>query len=268
MSYKKYRPEIHNYNHQHIRVIIVDDQKQECLKLTNLLSKFQEIEIVATSSSADQAIKQIIDLKPDLLFLDVQMPQKSGFDLLSELSIYSLHAPHVIFTTVHEEYAINAIKSSAIDYLLKPVQYKELSQSLARYKRITNLLKQNTHTPNIIHKDFNRILLPTIKGIKQINSHQVVYFQKDQTDHITIFYNSTKHEIIAGSYTIKQLIDQLSPNNFFQIDRQTIINLDFLNEIETKSRTCLVQYNQNVIKLNISRGRLKEFKKRLHFDPN
>src|SRR5215813_2263503 len=111
-----------------IRAIIIDDERLARNELKKLLLDFPEIEVIAEAANASEGIEKIDSLNPDLIFLDIQMPGKTGFDMLSELE----RAPNVIFTTAYDEYALKAFEVNALDYLLKPVEPKRLADAIQK----------------------------------------------------------------------------------------------------------------------------------------
>src|SRR6187397_51757 len=111
-----------------MRAIIIDDERLARTELRKLLQDFPEVEVVDEAANADEAINKIDTLQPDLVFLDIQMPGKTGFDMLAELE----RAPHVIFTTAYDEYALKAFEVNALDYLLKPVEPKRLADAIQK----------------------------------------------------------------------------------------------------------------------------------------
>lgn len=247
-----------------IRTLIVDDAPEAINNLKDLLSDFKEIHEVYEASSAKKAIQLIIDKKPDLLFLDVEMPEKNGFDLINDLIKNNIKCPKVIFTTAYEHYAIEALRNQAIDFLLKPIDILELTLAIQRFKTIRNTDQEQQKLESLsrtLKKD-KRIVLPTITGLKQIFLSEVLYFQKenDTTEKVTVHYSQSHKEIIPGFFTLKQILEMLPPDDFFQIDRRTIINLDYLSNIETKPRICILNKCKDQIQLPISRGRLKAFR--------
>src|SRR5919107_1611433 len=114
-----------------MKAIIIDDERLARTELRKLLQEFPEIEIVDEASNADEGIQKIENHNPDLVFLDIQMPGKTGFDMLSELD----HAPQVIFTTAYDEYALKAFEVNALDYLLKPVEPRRLADAVEKLKK-------------------------------------------------------------------------------------------------------------------------------------
>src|SRR2546430_16269619 len=111
-----------------MRAIIIDDERLARSELKKLLTDYPEIEIIAEAANASEGIEKIESLNPDLIFLDIQMPGKTGFDLLAELD----RAPHVIFTTAYDEYALKAFEVNALDYLLKPIEPKRLADAIQK----------------------------------------------------------------------------------------------------------------------------------------
>ena len=111
-----------------MRAIIIDDERLARKELNNLLENYPEIEIVDQAVNADEALEKIIQLDPDLIFLDIQMPGKTGFELLEELE----KVPKVIFTTAYDEFAIKAFDVNALDYLLKPIQEERLKDTITK----------------------------------------------------------------------------------------------------------------------------------------
>src|SRR5271154_7302686 len=111
-----------------IRAVIIDDERLARNELKKLLLEFPEIEVIAEAANANEGIEKIDSLNPDLIFLDIQMPGKTGFDMLAELD----KAPDVIFTTAYDDYALKAFEVNALDYLLKPVEPKRLADALQK----------------------------------------------------------------------------------------------------------------------------------------
>jgi two-component system, LytTR family, response regulator len=109
-----------------IRAVIIDDERLARNELKKLLLEFPEIEVIAEAANANEGIEKIDSLNPDLIFLDIQMPGKTGFDMLAELD----KAPDVIFTTAYDDYALKAFEVNALDYLLKPVEPKRLADAV------------------------------------------------------------------------------------------------------------------------------------------
>src|SRR5579864_8462068 len=126
-----------------IRAVIIDDERLARNELKKLLLEFPEIEIVAEAANSAEGIEKIDSLNPDLIFLDIQMPGKTGFDMLSELD----RAPSVIFTTAYDEYALKAFEVNALDYLLKPVEPKRLADAIHKLEMVER--EEDLETPMV-----------------------------------------------------------------------------------------------------------------------
>ena len=114
------------------KAIIIDDERLARNELKKLLQEFPEVEVIGEAANANEGIDKIESLNPDLVFLDIQMPGKTGFDMLTELE----KAPHVIFVTAYDEYALKAFEVNALDYLMKPVDERDLEKAVSRYKTL------------------------------------------------------------------------------------------------------------------------------------
>src|SRR6478752_5516112 len=117
-----------------MKAIIIDDERLARTELRKLLQEFPEVEIVDEACNAEEGLQKIENHNPDLIFLDIQMPGKTGFDMLGELD----HAPQVIFTTAYDEYALKAFEVNALDYLLKPVEPRRLADAIEKLKKTFN----------------------------------------------------------------------------------------------------------------------------------
>ncbi len=213
-----------------MNVLLVDDSRLARTELRHLLQSFPDVEIVGEARHADEARSQIRDLSPDLLLLDVQMPGQTGFELLASLDA----APHVIFTTAYDEYALQAFAVNALDYLLKPVQEDRLAAALAKVRTRLTAAPPASAPPE-----------PTAALATPLGEHDQV-FVKDGERCWFVRLAEVKLFEIHGSYTrihfehhkpliprtLQQLEARLDPKVFFRINRQQIINLKWIAGIE------------------------------------
>lgn len=203
-----------------MRALIVDDERLARNELRSLLAQHPQIEIVGEAENAHQALEQIQALAPDLLFLDIQMPGKNGFELLEELG----PGPEVIFVTAYDQYALRAFEASALDYLLKPVDPARLSQALSKL----NLEREQPDAAAplaLFEKVFLRedercwfVRLQDISAFESIGNYSRVYFDGHKP-------------LIRRS--LNQLEARLPEQYFFRASRQFIVNLDHILDIET-----------------------------------
>lgn len=193
-----------------MRAVIVEDGQKAREQLKQLLSAHcNQVQLVGEAGSADEGAKLIIERKPQLVLLDIHMPVKTGFDMLRLLGAYEFE---VIFITGYEEYAIQAIRCSALDYLLKPIEITELIEAVQKAERkiknsqislqIENLLDIITH-PN---KHDHKIALPVAKGHRFINPYEIVYLQS--SNNYTNFKMADRETILIskGLYKFEEIL--------------------------------------------------------------
>ena len=219
-----------------LKALIVDDE-QHCIdRLETLLrSSTYNIKIIAYCKTIDEAIKEIASRTPDILFLDVQLGNGTGFDLLSQLDHIDFE---VIFTTSYDKYALKAFKFSALDYLLKPIDNTDLDNALQKLRQQKSL-KETSQKIDILFHNFKesnpsskRIAIPTVAGFTMLDTKQIIRFQSDANyTHIHTLSNKK----ITASKTIKYFEDILDDNTFFRVHKSHLVNLDYI-EAYTKGK--------------------------------
>ena len=213
-----------------MRAIIIDDEKHCREGLAILLSKYcPDVELLGQCDGAKAAIKSIAQYQPDIIFLDIEMPGMNGFEMLEYCSGYDFE---IIFTTAYNEYAIKAIRHSALDYLLKPINKNELTEAVARAKgtkkqsassRIASLLQSISGKKNA-----ERIALPTIDGLIMVDTKDILYCESE--NNYTRFHLQDGKNIFV-SKTLKKTETLLQDNeNFYRIHHSFLINLDYLKQ--------------------------------------
>ena len=211
-----------------IEAIIIDDE-QHCIdRLATLLMAEHSVKLSATAQKVDEGIELINSIKPGLIFLDVQIGDSTGFDLLKRL-------PHrdfeIIFTTAYENYAIQAIKFSAIDYLLKPVDKEDLNIALNRLseeitKKMTSA-KLDILLHNIERKndELKKIIVPTVTGFEFLNVSDIIRCESD-INYTTLFLKEKKKLLVAK--TLKDFEEMLGDHHFFRVHNSHLINLVYI----------------------------------------
>ena len=238
--------------------IIIDDEKK-CISLLQkmLLNTFPEIEIVATATIPEDGIKLIRKHEPDLVFLDIEMPNKNGFSVIEA----TRDVPYkVIFTTAYQQYAIKAIRFSALDYLLKPIDKDDLSNAVLRFYS----LKKNNHQDaqismlfdNLknISQPFTRLSVATTDGVIFINISEILYCEA--SGGYTFFFMKNGDKVTA-SKTLKDYEDILPTNSFFRIHHSYLINLSEIKRyIKGDGGTAIMTNN---VELPVSKRKKAEF---------
>jgi two-component system LytT family response regulator len=215
-----------------IRTLIVDDERNGREILSALLEKFcLNVEVVGTADSGETAITLIEDLEPELVFLDINMPGISGFEMLERLSPINFE---VIFVTAHDAYALKAFKFSAIDYVLKPIDLDDLLNAIikvenkllskindgaSKYKELFNNMR-NLQNP------FDKLGLATRDGLVFVKVSEIVRLESDVN--YTWFYIAGGEKILA-SKTLKEFEELLSEYNFYRVHKSHLVNLAHLN---------------------------------------
>jgi two-component system LytT family response regulator len=213
-----------------IKCLIIDDEQLARELLREYIGHVPELTIVGEASRGREAVERIDSDKPDLIFLDVQMPGMTGFDVLDEIT----HDPHVIFTTAYDQYAIQAFEKNAVDYLLKPIDQERFKLAVKR------AIQQISLEQNPVGE-----LLRTLKTENKTNFDSHIFVQKSEklinlpVDEIMFLEASgdytiltTKSDQFVSSSGIGKLEEILNPEIFIRVHRSTIINIHYLKEIE------------------------------------
>ncbi len=246
-----------------IRTIIIDDE-QHCIdRLKRLLQENCSLftELVGTFSSFEEGVFAIKKLKPDLLFLDVQLQDKTGFELLKKLDEINFE---VIFTTAHEKYAVQAFKFSAIDYLLKPVDVEDLIQAIKKLQQkisreeVSKKFDALFYNLKNMQSTAKRIMVPTIKGFEFLPVQNIVRCQSDIN--YTIIFLKDKQKITVAK-TLKEFEELLVDHNFFRIHNSHLVNLSCIKSYN-KGKGGTVTMTDNT-EVEVSTRRKDDFIKRL-----
>jgi two-component system, LytTR family, response regulator len=209
-----------------ITAILIDDEKHCRETLSIQLEKFcPEVHLLAQCNSAAQGLQAIKQHQPDVVFLDVEMPQMNGFDMLQQINSINFE---VIFTTGYDSYAIKAIRFSALDYLLKPIDKDELKKAVAKISQKTEhnlneqleiLLEKLDNKPVSLQK----IALPTLEGFEMVPIENILHCQSD-SNYTHIMLKSSKKILV--SRTLKEIEELLEGHNFLRIHHSHLINLN------------------------------------------
>ena len=225
--------------------IIIDDEPEAIEQLLSLLSETERLEITATFNTTNKAIISILKNKPDLLFLDVQMPGQDGIDFLKDLQQLE-DPPTVIMVTAFENYMLEAFRNNAFDYLLKPVDRAELKNVIDRYK--TRKPKQNIKS--LLTELNNKIRIPGIYETHFLNPKQIFYLQGDGKYTDIFLTNETR---LKTSINLGKLNDELPPESFKRISKTHIINTTYLQKINHRAKRCLLQSGELKVELTCSK---------------
>jgi len=237
-----------------MKALVVDDSRLARNELKRLLKDFDHVQVVGEAANAMEAIEKIDSEKPDLVFLDIQMPGKNGFELLEELEV----TPDVIFTTAYDEYAIKAFEYNALDYLLKPVQKDRLAGAINKVLEKKEKLEESEGDrmgidDQVFVKDGDRcwfVQLSTVRLFEVDGNYTKIYFE-DQRPMIP--------------RTLNYLESRLDPKTFFRANRQQIINLKWVERIEPWFSGSIKIYMKGGHEVDVSRRQTQRFKELMSF---
>ncbi|RBP66743.1 LytTR family two component transcriptional regulator [Alkalibaculum bacchi] len=211
-----------------IRTILIDDEYLSIEELSFLLSKATDIEIIGRAYNGIEGLKLIKDLKPDLVFLDIQMPDMTGLELSKEINKLDIKCK-IIFSTAYDKYALEAFDVEAIDYILKPFEEQRVLKAVNKAKNLIQDENTETEPSKLVKKAValnklsvlkeDKILLIDIKSI-------IVIYTEDRN-----IYIKTKEETFHSNYSIQELEKKLSDKGFFRTHRSFLVNLNKIKEI-------------------------------------
>ncbi len=243
-----------------MRAIIIDDERLARKELNNLLKNYPEIEIVDQAVNADDALEKIKRLNPDLIFLDIQMPGKTGFELLEELD----KVPKVIFTTAYDEFATRAFDVNALDYLLKPIQEERLKDTITKVLAVeTSVLSERAQEESLEVKQSlgvnDQVFVKDGERCWFISLKEIRLFESDG-NYIKVYFNNVKPMIHKSLNALDEKLDERS---FFRASRKYIINLSWIETIETWFNGGLLVQLKGGEKVEVSRRQAAKFKEKM-----
>jgi two-component system LytT family response regulator len=237
--------------------IIVDDEKEARDILTNLIADHvDDVQIIAQADSADKAIELILAEDPDIVFLDIDMPGKNGFEVAKSISSHNLKCM-VIFVTAFNQFAIDAIKCAAFDYLLKPISIGDLKECITRYKgtkRVENLQQSVNKLLNCLNAE--KLPFHNRTGSIFIDPLTIVYCEAEGNYTDIYLDNGTRNTVTQNLGSIET---QLDGRGFSRISRSVNINRRFLHQINRKEKKCILIADGKEYNLEIKNSYLRNW---------
>lgn len=242
-----------------MKALLVDDERLARSELRRLLAVFPEIELVGEAANAAQAREQLAALKPDLVFLDVQMPGETGMALLESLEP---PVPHVIFTTAYDEFAVKAFELNALDYLLKPVDPARLAGAVEKL-RAKAAGAADTAAPKapprerlaaedkVFVREGDRCWFVEVKSIRRLES---------EGNYTRVHFENAQPQLFRS---LNAMEERLDPKYFFRANRREIINLAWIDRIEPWFSGGLLVHLKGGAKVELSRRQAQEFRDRM-----
>ncbi len=235
------------------RAIIIDDERLARNELKKLLLEFPDVEVIDEAANAAEGIEKIDALSPDLIFLDIQMPGKTGFDMLTELD----KAPHVIFTTAYDEYALKAFEVNALDYLMKPIEPKRLADAIQK-------LQQAEEKELAANQAFNRGMLTENDQVFVKDGERCWFVKLSEVrlfesvgNYAKVFFSGNKPLILKSLNALEERLDE---KIFFRANRKHIVNMRMIEKIEPYFNGGLLLEIRGGEKVEVSRRQAVKFK--------
>lgn len=235
------------------KVVIIDDERLARNELKKLLQDFPDIEVIGEASNADEGIEKIDNLGPDLIFLDIQMPGKTGFDMLAELE----RSPNVIFVSAYDEYALKAFEVNALDYLMKPVEPKRLADALFKLKQREEEEKLSLHNLNRgILSEKDQFFVKDGEKCWFVKLSEVRLFES-VGNYAKVFFGANKPLILKSLNALEEKLDE---KIFFRANRKNIVNMRMIEKIEPYFNGGLLLELGGGEKIEVSRRQAVRFK--------
>ena len=245
-----------------LRTIIVEDEELARNLLKSFLKAAENVDLIAECENGFEGVKMINELKPDLVFLDIQMPKITGFELLELLD----HKPQIIFATAYDQYALKAFEFNAADYLLKPYSKERLMEAI---EKVAERIKTEGNESEVVEKVANypredyldRVVVKDRHKIHVIPADEIRYIDS-MDDYVMIYTKDSRH---MKQKTMKYFESALNPKDYVRIHRSHIVRVDEINEIQQYEKESYVVILHDKTKLKVSKTGYKNLKEVLNF---
>ena len=237
-----------------MRAIIIDDERLARAELKKLLQDYPEVEVIDEAANADEGIARIESQQPDLIFLDIQMPGKTGFDMLSQLE----KTPQVIFTTAYDEFALKAFEVNALDYLVKPIEPKRLADAIQKLSSIDikDIRPETTITNNSLLTENDQVFVKDGERCWFVKLSEIRLFES-VGNYAKVFFGANKPLILKSLNALEERLDE---KTFFRANRKHIVNLRMIEKIEPYFNGGLLLELEGGEKIEVSRRQTVKFK--------
>ncbi len=240
-----------------MKALIVDDERLARKELIELLSEFEDIEIEAEAQNVDEALKITEKFTPDVVFLDIQMPEKDGFQFLDALDSCPFE---VVFVTAYDEYALKAFDVNALDYLLKPIDKQRLERVVERLRKLVKSKSSSQNTPtaesNASLSTDDRIFIRDGEKCWFVQLSEIEVFES-YGNYVRVFFKDFKPLILKSLNLIEERLDE---KKFFRANRKHIVNMDYIVKVESWFNGGFMLYLKNGQEIEVSRRQAIKFK--------
>lgn len=242
-----------------LTAVLIDDEIGALEVLASLLERVGNVKILAQEQNSNLGLRHIMIHKPDVVFLDVEMATKNGITLLKEINELSVDT-HVVFVSGYDDYTFEAFKNGATDYLVKPVPFNDLQQTLIRISQQLQATADSAEQPPVEHEVAQSSQESVIIQVKlshgkvQLDTNDILYLNAAGS-YTEIYLRSGEKEVCTKGLW---LFSRELPDSFFKIHRSTVVNIDAVTSVDESSRICVVSDGDVVYELSVSKARLDE----------
>lgn len=241
-----------------IKTVIIEDEKPAARKLERMLSNFTDLQLVANLESVEDAVKWFSENEhPQLIFSDIVLGDGLSFDIFDKISTKAF----IIYTTAFDQYTLKAFKLNSIDYLLKPIMEEDLSGAIEKFKSFipSDQSVNSDEIKQLIKKEkttLSRVLVKIGYNLKIVQTHEISCFYSENK----IVYLQTQERVYPSDFTLDELTEVLDDKKFFRVNRQFIVNSDYIKNIHTSPNYKVELNFQPQEEITVSRERVKDFK--------
>lgn len=246
-----------------ISAVIIDDEPDAISLLEMYLRHFPFIQVIGKESDAKKGLELVKGNMPELVFLDIDMPDMNGLTVADKIQSNNFHS-EIVFTTAHQHYAYDALGIEPLYFLTKPFSINDLENVIQRYNDKEEKKKYEKRLDTFLHSQDNplKIKLPSAKGVLFVDIKEIVIIRSNLTNCDILLSDGTEENILLR---IQRLLNTIKSPSFFPINRSTIVNLNYLQRFDKKNKKCILKYNQTLHEEKVSRIAVIHFEKTLQF---
>jgi two-component system LytT family response regulator len=242
-----------------LSAIIIDDEPDAINLLVLYLRHYSDIEIIGTETNAKNGLAMVSEKLPELVFLDIDMPDMNGLQVASEIHSENFHS-QIVFTTAHQHYAYDALGVEPLDFLIKPYCIEDLEIVIQKYKVKAERKKKELRMAQFVIAQSNlpKLKLPASHGVVMVDLKDIVII-KAKVNKCELYLQDGTTEIINKN--LGDMIEQLNSSVFFRLNRSAYANLNFLTRLDKKNNRCFMRFNQMIHEENMTREQILCFEK-------